>query len=115
MEKSFPHDARPAMEAATFSATGPGEPFGQALERVWVRREVGGGGGKSACKYVDALNAEAILELSHRVGGLRTAKEPHAEDTRRAGKAAKCRRGGAGQGRRYQSSAPTTRSYTRNS
>ena len=62
------------MEADTFSATGPGEPFDGAIERVWVQREVGGGGGKSACKYVDALNAEAILELSHRVGPLITAK-----------------------------------------
>ena len=62
------------MEAATFSATGPGEPFDQALERVWVRREVGGGGGKSACQYVDALSADSLLELAHRVGPLITAK-----------------------------------------
>ena len=62
------------MEADTFSATGTGEPFDGAIERVWVQREVGGGGGKSVCKYSYALSAESLLELSHRVGPLITAK-----------------------------------------
>ena len=62
------------MEADTFSATGPGEPFYRGIERVWVQREVGGGGGKSVCKYSYALSAESLLELSHRVGPLITAK-----------------------------------------